>query len=111
MRDKLVISNVCHAMTLIEWIIAWLVAGVVFAVFFAACYWLVERDFRRMEAAFDRREAAFFATLRSASIPTPKGCEGCRFFHGYQGVVCGLHPSGWQDVSPCPDWAEGEVKD
>jgi hypothetical protein len=36
-------------------------------------------------------------------------CMGCRHYHGhaYGGnlLVCGMHPSGWEDTS-CPDWEQ-----
>jgi len=38
----------------------------------------------------------------------PVVCEGCQFYHGQQGIICALHPSG-PDGTYCADW-EGPPK-
>jgi hypothetical protein len=42
-----------------------------------------------------------------ATVEKNPACIGCRHYHGqaYGGnlLVCGMHPSGWEDDS-CPDW-------
>jgi hypothetical protein len=42
-----------------------------------------------------------------ATVEKNPACVGCRHYHGqaYGGnlLVCGMHPSGWEDDS-CPDW-------
>jgi hypothetical protein len=38
-------------------------------------------------------------------------CVGCKHYHGYAYggnlLVCGMHPSGWDDAN-CPDWEQEE---
>lgn len=47
----------------------------------------------------------------------PRPCQGCLNYHGVaygstratrQTLVCALHPYGWLDPFPCPDW-QGEI--
>jgi hypothetical protein len=44
----------------------------------------------------------------------PKACIGCRHYHGQAyglqrenrvPLICAMHPYGWQEGSPCPDWS------
>lgn len=43
----------------------------------------------------------------------PATCIGCENYHGHaygtqknqrMVLICAMHPYGWQDPSPCPDW-------
>ncbi|HEY9738235.1 MAG TPA: hypothetical protein V6D06_18210 [Trichocoleus sp.] len=45
----------------------------------------------------------------------PKVCEGCLNYHGLRygtardgrnALICAVHPFGWQDAAPCPDWTQ-----
>lgn len=45
----------------------------------------------------------------------PKPCQGCDNYHGIaygqskakrQILVCAIHPYGWADSVPCPDWTD-----
>lgn len=48
-------------------------------------------------------------------LARPRVCEGCRHYHGIaygwtqerrSRLICGFHPMGWQQDSPCPDWED-----
>ena len=50
-----------------------------------------------------------------SSSSRPKACQGCKHYHGMAYgyskatrvmLVCGFHPMGWDDESPCPDWSK-----
>ncbi|MBW4667153.1 MAG: hypothetical protein KME60_06820 [Cyanomargarita calcarea GSE-NOS-MK-12-04C] len=51
-------------------------------------------------------DPAFPYSVEATGEKNP-ACVGCRHYHGqaYGGnlLVCGMHPSGWEDDS-CPDW-------
>ncbi|MEM6840441.1 MAG: hypothetical protein AAF609_26870 [Cyanobacteria bacterium P01_C01_bin.120] len=43
----------------------------------------------------------------------PAACVGCGYYHGHAygtqrdqriPLICGMHPYGWQEELPCPDW-------
>lgn len=47
------------------------------------------------------------------SSSRPKSCMGCQNYHGVfygydrdnrTALICGFHPYGWRNNSPCPDW-------
>lgn len=43
----------------------------------------------------------------------PVACRGCANYHGLSygtqrhsrtPLICAIHPHGWQEIRPCPDW-------
>ncbi len=47
----------------------------------------------------------------------PVACQGCSHYHGISygmtnakrtPLICGMHPFGWYETTPCPDWEEDE---
>jgi hypothetical protein len=51
--------------------------------------------------------------FREVQSARPKACQGCQHYHGIAYgyskakrtvLICGIHPFGWQEELPCPDW-------
>ncbi|HEY9695773.1 MAG TPA: hypothetical protein V6D10_00665 [Trichocoleus sp.] len=51
--------------------------------------------------------------FRDVTSSRPKACQGCAHYHGIAYghnratrtmLICGFHPSGWQQDDRCPDW-------
>lgn len=55
------------------------------------------------------------------STSRPTACSGCANYHGQaygmqkahrMVLICAIHPYGWQQNSPCPDWcADNDTND
>lgn len=55
--------------------------------------------------------------FQDPSSNRPKACTGCANYHGIaygttrthrHPLVCAMHPYGWDEASPCPDWTEDD---
>lgn len=44
----------------------------------------------------------YFASI-GRFLPVPSACKDCRYYHGIDGIVCGVHPNGPVDSS-CKDY-------
>ncbi|NER82478.1 MAG: hypothetical protein F6K42_23530 [Leptolyngbya sp. SIO1D8] len=51
------------------------------------------------------------------SASRPAACVGCDNYHGQAygtqkehrvALICAIHPYGWQETLPCPDWHPGD---
>lgn len=57
------------------------------------------------ESAFFSDAARRFESALLTLIPTvPTSCQGCRNYHGRDGIVCAIHPHGVTPDETCADW-------
>lgn len=41
-----------------------------------------------------------------SQLHTTSRCTSCKYYNGHSGVVCAVHPSGWQSEGDCIDWSD-----
>lgn len=73
---------------------------------------------RRAYRQWHRRQSnqhilRFQVGFQEAPTRRPPHCTDCHHYHGLaygtgatrQRLVCAMHPYGWAEAIPCPDWA------
>lgn len=82
-------------------------------------------NFRQRKAAYSKwhRHQSKCYILRTqmgfeqVSDSRPESCRGCHNYHGKMygstlatrtRLICGFHPYGWLDTSPCPNWFDNQ---
>lgn len=93
---------------------------------------LIDEPFHRANYRFRRRAYEQWHRVQSkqhilrsqvgfhdAMTSRPRACNGCSNYHGIaygtmrsqrSTLICAMHPYGWHDPHPCPDWI-GELKE
>lgn len=41
-----------------------------------------------------------------SQLHTTSRCTSCKYYNGHSGVVCAVHPFGWQSEGDCSDWSD-----
>lgn len=77
-----------------------------------------QSSYRRWQRLQSKQQILRSQVGFSNSTPSrPIACRGCANYHGIaygtsrdrrSVLVCGIHPSGWQQDNSCPDWQQTE---